>query len=72
MKVRLISSSCNNAMELVNFRAIDAECSRALLLTPGFSRVQKAERSTSRFNGFPGASKTVETVSVSVVAHTPG
>src|SRR5215472_2813464 len=52
MKVRLISSSCNNAMELVNFRAIDAECSRALLLTPGFSRVQKAERSTSRSTAF--------------------
>jgi hypothetical protein len=56
-------------MELINLRAIDAECSRALLLTPGFSRLQKAKRSRSRFNGFP-ARQTVETVSVSVVAQT--
>src|SRR4030095_3455110 len=71
-KVRLISSSCNNAMQLVNLRAIDAECTRALLLTSGFSRVQKAKRRRSRFNfnGFPGAAKTVETVSVSVIADT--
>jgi hypothetical protein len=49
--------------------AIDAECSRALLLTPSFSRVQKAKRS-SRFQRLSCAARTVETVSASVVAHT--
>src|SRR5215831_9819185 len=52
MKVRVISSSCNNAMELVNLRANDAECSRALLLTPGFSRVQKAKRTKAVSTAF--------------------
>jgi hypothetical protein len=38
-------------MELVIF-AIDAECSLTLLLTPGFSRVQKAKRTEAVSTAF--------------------
>jgi len=55
-------------MELVSLRAIDAEYSRALLLTLGFTRVKK-QSEQSCFNRFPARQKLLKSFGVYGCTH---